>query len=269
MFHFVSSFKRSAVKIAKSGFTRDQVIQNILEGSQAIVSKIPRKWANIQSMHIKSTDSPSLPIYNCLPSSVLKLVGEGNKEEEEEEELAEPMDEEEEEGIYLDEDNDDEEEVEEEEVDEEEKKPQKKANLKLKNQQKIGGKLPIGENKKSAKKEQPEPTKKITNENPQLEKLKKPEEKKPSKEIKPEQPKANKKKLQTGEEKIEDKEIEGKKILKEAKKANPSTTEKVNQAKGVREKRKGKVSDTNDSPRKKKKAETSNVNTKASKIKVG
>jgi ribosome biogenesis protein UTP30 len=32
-----------------------------------IADKIPRKWGNIQSIHLKTSESASLPIFNSLP----------------------------------------------------------------------------------------------------------------------------------------------------------------------------------------------------------
>jgi len=89
----------SAVKIGKSHLTRDQVVQNILECTELIVKKIPKKWNNIQSIHIKSTDSISLPIYNKLPTPLIRVNKEKEEDEiEEEEEEEEGEDEEGEEG---------------------------------------------------------------------------------------------------------------------------------------------------------------------------
>jgi len=88
----------SAVKIGKSHLTRDQVVQNILECTELIVKKIPKKWNNIQSIHIKSTDSISLPIYNKLPTPLIRVNKEKEEDEIEEEEEEEGEDEEGEEG---------------------------------------------------------------------------------------------------------------------------------------------------------------------------
>ena len=31
-----------------------------------IIDKIPNKWENVQSIHLKTPDSAALPIYNCV-----------------------------------------------------------------------------------------------------------------------------------------------------------------------------------------------------------
>ena len=38
-----------------------------MSGMQAITTKIPKGWHNIQSVHIKTIDSIALPLYNSLP----------------------------------------------------------------------------------------------------------------------------------------------------------------------------------------------------------
>ena len=57
----------SAVKIARSVFTKNQIVENIMSSIEKIVDKIPRKWKNVQSIVLKTTNSTALPIYNSLP----------------------------------------------------------------------------------------------------------------------------------------------------------------------------------------------------------
>jgi len=78
---FINSGACSAVKIAKSSFTVEQIVQNILQSILIIVSKIPKKWNNIQSLHIKTKDSVALPIYNSLPEQFLKITSEFNSKQ--------------------------------------------------------------------------------------------------------------------------------------------------------------------------------------------
>jgi len=65
-----------AVKVGKSNLTCEEIVENILQCSEHIASKIPKKWKNVQSINIKTTDSIALPIYNALPSATLKIVNE-------------------------------------------------------------------------------------------------------------------------------------------------------------------------------------------------
>ena len=61
----------STVKIARTDFPVEKVVENCLAAVEGIVAKVPRKWKNIQSIHIKSVDSIALPIFNSLPDAVL------------------------------------------------------------------------------------------------------------------------------------------------------------------------------------------------------
>ena len=56
-----------SVKVGRTDFTPEQVSENVMAAIKALVLKVPRKWRNIQSMHLKSTSSIALPIYNALP----------------------------------------------------------------------------------------------------------------------------------------------------------------------------------------------------------
>ena len=58
----------TSIRIARTDFTAEQVVENALAAIKGFVAK--RKWKHIQSMHIKSTDSVALPIYNALPEAI-------------------------------------------------------------------------------------------------------------------------------------------------------------------------------------------------------
>lgn len=69
----------SSVPIGRVSFPAEHVVENICGAMKGVASKIPRGWSNIQSVHIKSTDSIALPVYNSLPPEPKSLpaVGEG------------------------------------------------------------------------------------------------------------------------------------------------------------------------------------------------
>ncbi|RUS18675.1 hypothetical protein BC937DRAFT_88462 [Endogone sp. FLAS-F59071] len=56
-----------AIKIGTTAQTPTQIFENLQTALPHIIEKIPRKWKNIQSLHVKTSDSISLPIYNSLP----------------------------------------------------------------------------------------------------------------------------------------------------------------------------------------------------------
>ncbi|EQC33135.1 hypothetical protein SDRG_09122 [Saprolegnia diclina VS20] len=66
---FVSTGPCFNVKIAHDGLELSQIVDNIIDGTEIIVSYVPKKWKNIKSISIKTNDSMALPIYNALPNS--------------------------------------------------------------------------------------------------------------------------------------------------------------------------------------------------------
>lgn len=50
--------------------SEQQIFENILTVVPQVVDNIPKKWKNIQSINIKTSDSVSLPIFNALPDEV-------------------------------------------------------------------------------------------------------------------------------------------------------------------------------------------------------
>lgn len=55
------------VKVGRSTFTAEQITENIMAALPKIIEKLPKKWTNVQALHIKSSSSVSLAIYNSLP----------------------------------------------------------------------------------------------------------------------------------------------------------------------------------------------------------
>ncbi|TPX69033.1 hypothetical protein SpCBS45565_g02685 [Spizellomyces sp. 'palustris'] len=68
----------NAVKVGTMTFEEEQLIENVMQAVSEIAKKIPKKWNNILSIHLKTTDSIALPIYNSLPDGP---VGDGEEVE--------------------------------------------------------------------------------------------------------------------------------------------------------------------------------------------
>ncbi|KAF0695558.1 Aste57867_13598 [Aphanomyces stellatus] len=66
---FISPGPCFNVKIAHDGMTNDEIVENIVQGTKNILAHVPKKWKNIKSINIKTSDSVALPIYNALPNS--------------------------------------------------------------------------------------------------------------------------------------------------------------------------------------------------------
>ena len=113
MFNYCSKLAHaSSVRIGRLGMPAHHMVENILTGVKAIANRVPQGFRNFQSLHLKTTDSIALPIYNSLPPQPTKLPGvseaapvvkkiklddgsEGQSEPEEEEEEEEEKEEEE------------------------------------------------------------------------------------------------------------------------------------------------------------------------------
>lgn len=52
------------IKLANTNMTEDQVLENLMTALPAVVDKIPKKWKNVKSINIKTSDSIALPVYS-------------------------------------------------------------------------------------------------------------------------------------------------------------------------------------------------------------
>lgn len=59
----------TSVHVARTHFSSNQIVENVLAAVDAILSKLPTAWKNIQSLNIKTNKSPALPIFLAMPSS--------------------------------------------------------------------------------------------------------------------------------------------------------------------------------------------------------
>jgi len=73
--------KRLNVKIGTTSMNPEDIIDNIIEPIDYIVSKIPKKWKNIQSLGIKTTQSIELPFYPSIINEEKEESNEDIKEE--------------------------------------------------------------------------------------------------------------------------------------------------------------------------------------------
>ena len=67
------------IRSARLSFDENQIVENIMAIIEGAGEKVPRKWKNIQAMHIKTPNSVALPIYNKLEAD----EEEGEEEEKE------------------------------------------------------------------------------------------------------------------------------------------------------------------------------------------
>lgn len=65
----------SILKVGLLSQDRDQLIENVIAATEGAAEIVPRKWANIRSLHLKLTDSLALPIHQAVPEMGLKIEG--------------------------------------------------------------------------------------------------------------------------------------------------------------------------------------------------
>ncbi|KAJ2768682.1 proteasome-interacting protein cic1, partial [Coemansia nantahalensis] len=63
----------NAVKVGTSGMSAADLADNIAGAAELVVQRIPKGWANVQSIGIKTGTSLTLPIYNTLPTSATAI----------------------------------------------------------------------------------------------------------------------------------------------------------------------------------------------------
>ena len=58
------------VKVGKNSFSDMEIVANAMAAISGVVDKVvARKWANVQSIFLKTTGSVALPVYNALPDA--------------------------------------------------------------------------------------------------------------------------------------------------------------------------------------------------------
>jgi ribosome biogenesis protein UTP30 len=66
-----------SVRAGHTGMTAEQLVANVLaicDGSDGAIPKLPRRWANVQMIGLKTADSTLLPIYNQTPEALREIA---------------------------------------------------------------------------------------------------------------------------------------------------------------------------------------------------
>eukprot|EP00246_Nothoceros_aenigmaticus_P002627 TRINITY_DN13488_c0_g1_i1.p1 TRINITY_DN13488_c0_g1~~TRINITY_DN13488_c0_g1_i1.p1 ORF type:complete len:304 (-),score=56.95 TRINITY_DN13488_c0_g1_i1:234-1145(-) len=72
-FLYIGGGTCSVVKVAMASQARDEIKENIKAAIEGIAGVVPKKWKNIQSIFLKSSESVSLPLYQALPDLPMKI----------------------------------------------------------------------------------------------------------------------------------------------------------------------------------------------------
>ncbi|GFR47144.1 hypothetical protein Agub_g8834 [Astrephomene gubernaculifera] len=70
---FKSSGTSINIKVARSSFSPEQVLDNVQAALCAASQHIPKKWAAIQGVFLKTADSVALPLFQTLPDQPQKI----------------------------------------------------------------------------------------------------------------------------------------------------------------------------------------------------
>ena len=62
------------IRVARSSFSAQQVEENLYAGLAQAVQHVPKKWANVQGVFLKTADSVALPLFQCLPDPAVRIV---------------------------------------------------------------------------------------------------------------------------------------------------------------------------------------------------
>jgi ribosome biogenesis protein UTP30 len=56
----------SSVTVANAEQPAADVVENVIAAAEKIASRTPGEWSNVKALHLRSTNSVSLPIYNAV-----------------------------------------------------------------------------------------------------------------------------------------------------------------------------------------------------------
>lgn len=59
----------------RNGMGKDQIVENVLAAIKGLVEIVPRKWGGVKALHLKLSDSLSLPIFEAGPGSGIEIDG--------------------------------------------------------------------------------------------------------------------------------------------------------------------------------------------------
>ena len=73
-FMFLSAGTCVTVKAGNTGMSESKLLENIQSIAQVVPEKVPKKWSNIRSVSIKTSNSVALPIYNKTPQELEEIM---------------------------------------------------------------------------------------------------------------------------------------------------------------------------------------------------
>jgi ribosome biogenesis protein UTP30 len=66
------------VRAARCGMGAAAAAENVLAVVAAAAARVPKKWANVQAVYVKTSESVALPVYQVLPDKPVRIEGGGS-----------------------------------------------------------------------------------------------------------------------------------------------------------------------------------------------
>jgi len=63
-----------SVRVARTSMTAKDITDNVMAVLRQAMQHIPKKWANVQAVYLKTSESVSLPVYQVLPDKPTKIA---------------------------------------------------------------------------------------------------------------------------------------------------------------------------------------------------
>ncbi|KAF8110691.1 hypothetical protein N665_0079s0010 [Sinapis alba] len=70
---FVRTGTCSVVKVGKLSMESDEIVENVMVTLNGVIEILPSQWKYVRSLHLKLSESVSLPIYQSVPELKLKI----------------------------------------------------------------------------------------------------------------------------------------------------------------------------------------------------
>ncbi|KAB2011226.1 hypothetical protein ES319_D09G005900v1 [Gossypium barbadense] len=75
---FLGSGTCCVVKVAKLSLEEKEIVENVIAAINGIAERVPSKWGNIRSFHLKLLDSLALPLFQAMPDLRLKILADAD-----------------------------------------------------------------------------------------------------------------------------------------------------------------------------------------------
>ena len=62
-----------SLRIGKLSMTSEQLVDNAVACMKGVTRRVPKGWRNLKALHLKTSESVALPIYNSISTEVDKL----------------------------------------------------------------------------------------------------------------------------------------------------------------------------------------------------